>query len=106
MSINVQSINFDASEGLRNEMSQRAEILNKYDNRITHIKVTLRLDNNHSKDDKIVEIELHIPGNDVVVVKESNSFEKSMRLALSSARRILRKSKGKYPRFKLFKRAL
>lgn len=106
MKTHVQSVHFKASEKLLTYINKRVSRLDRINNRAESSTIYLRLDNNKSRNNKIVELKVHIPGEDIMVTKESNSFEKSMRLATASARRIMRKSKGKRGKFNLFRRAL
>ncbi|MBT3678259.1 MAG: RNA polymerase subunit sigma-54 [Flavobacteriales bacterium] len=106
MKTNVQSIHFKASEKLLTYINEHIARLSRVSDQAESSTVYLRLDNNKSRNNKIVELKVHVPGEDIMVVKESNSFEKSMRMATASARRIMRKSKRKQGKFKLFRRAL
>ena len=74
---------------------KRLSKLNLYYNRIVSIDLYLNLDNHNDQTNKSVELRVNIPGDDVVVGKKSESFEKSLDMAASSAERMLKRRKEK-----------
>ena len=70
-----------------------------YYNRIISIDLYLKLDNHSSQTNKFVELRVNIPGEDVAVGKKSESFEKSLDMAASTAERMLKRRKQKKLRF-------
>ena len=70
---------------------KRLSKLNLYYNRIVSIDLYLNLDNHNDQTNKSVELRVNIPGDDVVVGKKSESFEKSLDMAASSAERMLKR---------------
>jgi putative sigma-54 modulation protein len=66
-----------------------------YYNRIFSVDLNLNLDNHTSQTNKFVELRVNIPGEDVVVGKKSESFEKSLDMAASTAERMLKRRKEK-----------
>ena len=69
--------------------------LSLYYNRIVSVDLNLNLDNHTSQINKFVELRVNIPGEDVVVGKKSESFEKSLDMAASTAERMLKRRKEK-----------
>jgi len=59
------------------------------------IDLYLNLYNHNDQTNKSVELRVNIPGDDVVVGKKSESFEKSLDMAASSAERMLKRRKEK-----------
>ena len=59
------------------------------------VDLYLNLDNHNDQTNKSVELRVNIPGDDVVVGKKSESFEKSLDMAASSAERMLKRRKEK-----------
>jgi putative sigma-54 modulation protein len=95
MNLRVQSVNFTADQKLVDFIEERLEKLNQYYDRIINGEVFLKVDNNHTKQNKIAEIKLHIPGHEFVVKKQCKSFEEATDLSAEALRRQLRKHKGK-----------
>ena len=69
--------------------------LSLYYNRIVSVDLYLNLDNHSSQTNKFVELRVNIPGEDVVVGKKSESFEKSLYMAAATAERMLKRRKEK-----------
>ena len=74
---------------------KRLSKLSLYYNRIVSVDLNLNLDNHTSQTNKFVELRVNIPGEDVVVGKKSESFEKSLDMAASTAERMLKRRKEK-----------
>jgi putative sigma-54 modulation protein len=59
------------------------------------VDLYLNFDNQSSQANKSVELRVNFPGDDVVVDKKSESFEKSLDIAASTAERMLKRRKEK-----------
>ena len=80
---------------LKKYIYKRLSKLNLYYNRIVSVDLYLNLDNHSSQTNKFVELRVNIPGEDVVVGKKSESFEKSLYMAAATAERMLKRRKEK-----------
>ena len=83
------------NSNLQKYIEKRLSKLNLYYNRIVSIDLYLNLDNHNDQTNKSVELRVNIPGDDGVVGKKSESFEKSLDMAASSAERMLKRRKEK-----------
>ena len=83
------------NSNLQKYIEKRLSKLNLYYNRIVSVDLYLNLDNHNDQTNKSVELRINIPGDDVVVGKKSESFEKSLDMAASSAERMLKRRKEK-----------
>ena len=95
MKINIQTVHFSMNSNLQKYIEKRLSKLNLYYNRIVSVDLYLNLDNHNDQTNKSVELRVNIPGDDVVVGKNSESFEKSLDMAASSAERMLKRRKEK-----------
>ena len=95
MKINIQTVHFSMNSNLQKYIEKRLSKLNLYYNRIVSVDLYLNLDNHNDQTNKSVELRINIPGDDVVVGKKSESFEKSLDMAASSAERMLKRRKEK-----------
>ena len=93
MTIRLQCINFSARPELQQFVQQRVEKLSLFHDQIIDGEVHLKLENYAEKDNKVAEIKLKIPGNDLVVKKRSDSFEESTDLGAEALRRLLNRKK-------------
>jgi len=95
MKVRIQSVNFSADQKLLTFIEKRLSKLEQFYDRIVDSEVYLKVDNNHTKQNKITEIKLNIPGNDLVVKKQCKSFEEATDISAKALRRQLRKHKEK-----------
>ena len=95
MTVKIQSIHFDADEKLLRFIEQRVDKLKTYNSDIIDAQVYLRLDKNDGMSNKIAEIKLIIPGNDLFSKKQCKSFEEAIDQAGEALRRQLKKRKEK-----------
>ncbi len=92
-----QATNFDADQKLINFIQKKLDRLDSFFDRVIEAEVFLKL-NNTGKANKTVEIKIGIPGNDIVVSRDAETFEKAMDLAYDVLKRQLRKQKEKIKR--------
>jgi len=90
----IHSIHFDADSKLENFILQRIEKLSNLSENIIESEVFLKLDNN-TVDNKVVEIKLGIPGNNLFAKKVGKTFEEACDSTVEALRRQLKKRKEK-----------
>ncbi len=83
------------NSNLQKYIDKRLSKLSLYYNRIVSVDLYLNLDNQSSQANKSVELRVNIPREDVVVGKKSESFEKSLDMAVTTAERMLKRRKEK-----------
>lgn len=95
MNINITSVNFDADDKLKDFITSKLEKLNRFYDKITGAEVFLRLNNNQEPDNKLVEIKVMIPGNDLFAKKQAKAFEAAADEAVDALKSQLTKHKEK-----------
>lgn len=95
MKVKIQSIHFDADVKLLNFIESKVGKLNTYNHSIIDSEVFLRLDKSSSHENKIAEIKLLVPGNDLFAKRQCKTFEEATDLAVEALRRQLKKQKAK-----------
>lgn len=95
MNITIQSVHFDASERLEEFINQKVGKLDQFSDDIIEAEVILRVDKADTAENKLAEIELGIPGDNLFAKKQSKSFEESVDLACEALRKQLMKRKEK-----------
>jgi len=95
MNVNAQSVNFVADQKLIDFVQKRMDKLDLFYDRIIRSDVYLKVENTRGKENKIAEIELHIPRDRFVVKKQCKSFEEAVDSACNSLERQLKKKKDK-----------
>ena len=98
MDIKIHSIRFDADVKLLTFIRNKVDKLVQFYDDIIGAEVFLRLENTQGIDNKVVEIRLVIPGNELFAKRQTKSFEESADLAAEALRRQIRKHKTKLKR--------
>jgi len=95
MKVFTQSVNFNADKGLIKFVEEKVSKLEKFHDKIVDAEVFLKVENTSEKENKIVEIKINIPGNDLMVKKIKKTFEEGVNLVVDTLKRQLKKSKEK-----------
>ena len=95
MKVNINSVHFKTDKKLDNFITEKMEKLAGLHDGIIGSEVTLKLENNELHENKVAEIKLKIPGNDIFASKQSRSFEEAFDTALDALRKQLAKHKDK-----------
>ncbi|MBX3163995.1 MAG: ribosome-associated translation inhibitor RaiA [Bacteroidetes bacterium] len=95
MTINIQSVHFNADKKLLNFINDKVEKLNTFYGGLISSEVTLRLDKNDASNNKISEIKIHGKGNEFFAKKQCSTFEEATDLACEALRTQITKYKDK-----------
>jgi putative sigma-54 modulation protein len=95
MDIKISSVHFDADKKLVEFVTKKVNKLVKFYEEIIGAEVVLKLENTQELENKIAEIKLFIPGNDLFAKKQSKSFEESTDNVIDALRAQIDKHKGK-----------
>lgn len=95
MKINIRSIHFDATGRLQEYVKDKVNKLDMFYDKIIGAEVFLRLEKSGNKSNKIAEIKLIIPGNNLFSKKQHASFEEAVDEAAEALSKQLLKRKQK-----------
>ncbi len=95
MKVNINSVHFKTDKRLDSFITEKVEKLSDLYDGIIGSEVTLRVNNGDDHDNKITEIRLLVPGNDLFAKKQSKSFEEATDIAVDALRKQLSKHKEK-----------
>ena len=95
MKLHMQSLHFDADRKLLSFIEKKAEKLDTFFGRIIDGEVILRLEKSETKENKIFELRVNVPGNQLFVKEKASTFEAATDLALESMKTQLKKHKAK-----------
>ena len=98
MDIKIHSIRFDADTKLLDFINMKVRKLIQYFDDIIGAEVFLRLDKSQDLENKVVEIRLTLPGNELFAKKQSKSFEESTDLSVEALRKQIVRYKSKLRR--------
>ncbi|MEX6626194.1 ribosome-associated translation inhibitor RaiA [Tenacibaculum pacificus] len=95
MKVFTQSVNFTADKSLIDYIEKKIEGLEKFHDKIVDVEVYLKVQKTSEKENKITEIKINIPGDELMVKKQTKTFEEGVNIAIDSLKRSLKKSKEK-----------
>ncbi len=95
MKLQVHSIRFDADEKLLSFIQKKTDKLDKFFDRIIDAEVFMRLDKNNNMENKIIEIKLNIPKNQLFAKERAKSFEEASDMAVEALKKQIVKHKEK-----------
>jgi putative sigma-54 modulation protein len=95
MKVNVHAVNLNVDKKLLDFIQERMDKLEKYFDKIVASDVFLKVEKTSEKENKIVEIKMHVPGDDFLVQKQCKSFEEAVDQSAESLERLLLKRKEK-----------
>lgn len=95
MKVNTQSVNFNADGKLIDFIQKRLDKLDLFYDRIISSDVFLKVINTSAKENKMVEVKVHVPKDLFVVKKRCKTFEEAVDSACSSLERKLVRKKQK-----------
>lgn len=84
MNIKINSLRFSPTEQLENFVEGKVKKLGQYYDEIIGAEVFLKLENTQNLENKVAEIRLEIPGNELFAKKQSKSFEESTDHAINA----------------------
>lgn len=95
METKIHAVQFNADQKLIEFVEERVSKLEQFFDNLIHADVFLKLENTSELDNKIVEIKIGVPGNDLFAKKQAKSFEEAADQAVDALRRQIIKRKGK-----------
>ncbi len=96
MKVFTQSVNFNADHKLISHAKQKVASLVKFHDKIVDAEVFLKVQKTSDKENKITEVKINIPGSELMVKRETKTFEEGLNAAVDNLKRQLKRSKGKY----------
>jgi len=95
MTINIQSVHFDADQKLLDFVNEKVDKLKTFYDGIINSEITLRLDKSSSSDNKVSEIKMLGKGHEFFAKKQCATFEEATDLACEALRSQIVKYKDK-----------
>jgi putative sigma-54 modulation protein len=95
MTINIQSVHFNADRKLLDFINDKVEKLTTFYDGIINSEVTLKLDKSSTSDNKICEIKMLGKGHEFFAKKQCSTFEEATDLVCEALRNQIRRHKDK-----------
>lgn len=99
MKIQVQSIHFNADQKLLDFIEEKVSKLDNYFDGIISSDVTLKLEKASNDENKVADIKLIIPGNDLFAKRKCKSFEEAVDACVEALRTQVKRHKEKLKSF-------
>ncbi|PWG05254.1 ribosome hibernation-promoting factor, HPF/YfiA family [Polaribacter aquimarinus] len=96
MKVFTQSVNFNADKELIKYVEDKVSSLTKFHDKIVDAEVFLKVQNTSDKENKITEVKINIPGSELIVKRETKTFEEGVNTAVDNLKRQLKRSKEKH----------
>lgn len=78
MNTTINSVKFKADEKLEKFINEKVAKLDRMIDNAIKCEVTLKVDKPESDNNKIAELRLFVPGKDLFVTKQANTFEQAV----------------------------
>ena len=95
MEIKIQSLHFTANKQLEEFVQQKVEKLSHLNSQIILSDVCLKIDKAKKLNDKVCEIKLSLPGNDLFAKSQRTTFEEAINETTDGLLQQLKKRKTK-----------
>lgn len=95
MNINIQSPHLKITPELNDFVIDKVSKFTNFYNNIVSCDVILKIENSSTDDNKVCEIRLAVPGNDLFAEKQTTTFEESVASAVTILEKQLQKKKDK-----------
>lgn len=95
MEVRINPVGFSASSQLEDFIQKKMLKLDKYNDAILAIDVTLKLEKDENLENKVVEVNINIKGQDVFAKKNAKKFEEAVDELYDVVKRQLVKIKEK-----------
>ncbi len=95
MKLNIQAINFDATEKLQAHIEKKVKKLTRLNDEILNVDVFLKVIKPETAANKRAEIKVFVPQADFFASKTNDTFEEAIDLGLDAIERQIKKHKDK-----------
>jgi ribosomal subunit interface protein len=95
MKWDIQTVGFTATDELQSYVKDKVSHLSHFYDQIVGAEVYLKLVNAENGDNKVADIKLNIPGNDIMASSRSDKFEGSINESIDKLKRQIDKLKTK-----------
>lgn len=86
MNMRMQSVGFKADSKLEAFINQKLKKLERFESNVTAYDVTLNVDKASNRENKIVEVKMHIPGTELFAKKQCKTFEEATDMVADALR--------------------
>ncbi len=96
MKTNIQSLHFDADKKLISHIEEKVEKLKTFHEAIISSDVILRVEKGNDNQNKVAEIKMNAPGQELFAKKQCSTFEEAIDTACDAIKSQIMKHKDKH----------
>ena len=96
MEIKIQSLHFTPKQELTDFINEKVSKLSHFYHRIESGEICLKLDKSDKTENKICEIRLVVPGNDLFAKRQCKTFEEATNETIGALQKQIEKLKTKF----------
>lgn len=95
MKVSISSLHFKADVKLEEFIREKVTKVSSFFDGVISSEVTLKLDTSSNNENKIAEIRINIPGNDLFAKKQAKTFEEAVDNAVDALKKQIKRHKEK-----------
>ncbi|KAA9040625.1 ribosome-associated translation inhibitor RaiA [Ginsengibacter hankyongi] len=95
MNITIKTLGFNAKPDLKDFAHDKAGKLSRFYDEIIECEVSFSIDKSSTKENKVCDIKLSIPGNDLLATAQCKTFEEATAQCVDALQRQIEKRKTK-----------
>lgn len=95
MNVTIKTLGFNAKPDLKDFVHEKAGKLSRFYDKIIECEVSFSIDKSSTKENKVCDIKLSIPGNDLIAKAQCKTFEEATSQCLDALHRQIEKKKTK-----------
>lgn len=95
MQISIQSPGFKVTQVLTGFIQEKVEKLSNYYSDLISIDISLRVSNSDTKENKVCEIRIAVPGNDILASAQCKTFEEAVLNVVEIIKTRIKRKKSK-----------
>ena len=96
MNVRIQSVKFNADVKLLDFIQSKMDKLDRFLERAVSANVTLRLDKDADKGNKIAKVSIMVPGEELIAERKCKSFEEAVDSSIDALKKQIDKHKERY----------
>ncbi len=96
MNVKIQSVKFDADSKLVEFVEKKMAKLDRFAERAVSADVTLKLDKDVERGNKVATISIQMPGDELVAESRCKTFEEAVDQSIDALKKQLEKHKDKW----------
>lgn len=95
MNITIKTLGFNAKQDLKDFVNDKTRKLSRYYDKIIECEVSFSIDKSSTKENKVCDIKLSVPGNDLIAKAQCKTFQEATTQCVDGLQKQIEKKKTK-----------